>query len=137
MTRLCCCFLLHCSILPELTSAKSMMQFCKFNPTAFAGQRFEYPLMFAFFKMMGGMMCFFANCLIMMRSESIEDVIKDFIAVEIISTIDNLMAATVIGQDVVTDMSVFGTVERYKKSDGVLVEDYVFDVMPVADKGPE
>lgn len=37
MTRLCCCFLLHISILPELESAKSMLQFVKLNPTAFAG----------------------------------------------------------------------------------------------------
>jgi hypothetical protein len=37
MTRLCCCFLLHVSILPELTSAKWMLTFAKYNPTAFSG----------------------------------------------------------------------------------------------------
>jgi hypothetical protein len=37
MTRLCCCFLLHVSILPELTSAKEMLQFVKLNPTSFTG----------------------------------------------------------------------------------------------------
>ena len=53
--------------------------------------------MFAIFKMIGGMACFTANCLIMLRSDTIEDVIKDFIAVGIISTIDDLMANTVTG----------------------------------------
>jgi hypothetical protein len=37
MTRLCCCFLLHISLLPEITSAKSMLQFAKLNPTSFVG----------------------------------------------------------------------------------------------------
>lgn len=134
MTRLCCCFLLHISILPELTSAKEMLQFAKLNPTAFTGQRFEYAMMFASFKLTGGMLCFFANCLIMLKSETIEDVIKDYIAVEIISNIDNLMAATVTGDDVVPEMAVYMTLDRYNKTDGELLEDYIFDILPEAKK---
>ena len=42
-------------------------------------------MLFASFKMLGGMLCFFANCLIMLKNTTIEDVIKDYIAVEIIS----------------------------------------------------
>jgi hypothetical protein len=91
-------------------------------------------MMFAQFKILGGLMCFLANCLIMLRSETIEDVIKDFIAVEIISNVDNLMAYTVTGQDVIKNMTVFLTTERAEKSDGLLIEDYIFDVMPVVEK---
>jgi hypothetical protein len=90
--------------------------------------------MFATFKLFGGMLCFFANCLIMVKSGSIEDVIKDYIAVEIISNIDNLMAATVTGDDVVPEMSVYLTLDRFTKTDGELLEDYIFDILP-AKKG--
>ena len=91
-----------------------MLLFAKLNPTAFTGQRFEYAMLFAIFKMTGGMLCFFANCLIMLRSATIEDVIKDYIAVEIIANIDNLMAATVSGDDIsiIQNMTVQLTLER-------------------------
>ena len=42
-------------------------------------------MLFAFFKMIGGLLCFLANCLIMLSDNTIEDVIKDYIAVEIIA----------------------------------------------------
>lgn len=81
------------------------------------------------------MLCFFANCLIMLKADNIEDVIKDYIAVEIISNIDNLMAATVTGDDIVPEMAVHMTLDRYNKKDGELLEDYVFDILPERREG--
>ena len=95
LTRIVCSFLLHVTILPEMTVAKNMLDFGKRNPTAFQGQRFDYAMMFATFKLTGGILCFLVNIVVMLRSTSIEDVIKDFVAVEIISTIDDMMAATI------------------------------------------
>ena len=77
----------------------SMLRFTKLNPTAFVDQKFEYAIMFAVMKMLGGLLCYFANICIIMRSESIEDIVKDYIAVEIISNIDNIMAQTIIGDE--------------------------------------
>lgn len=71
-----------------------MLDFAKKNPTSFTCQRFEYAMMFAFMKLVTGMLCFLTNIVVMLRSTSIEDVVKDFVAVAIISTIDNMMAAT-------------------------------------------
>lgn len=90
--------------------------------------------MFASFKMIGGLLCFLVNCFIMIASGTIEDVIKDYIAVEIIATIDNLMANTVSGDDKVEGMTVYLTLERFQKKDGELLEDYIFDIMPVKKK---
>jgi hypothetical protein len=91
-------------------------------------------MMFASFKMIGGLLCFCVNCFIMIASSSIEDVIKDYIAVEIIANIDNLMANTVSGDDKVEGMTVYWTLERDQKKDGELLEDYIFDIMPVKKK---
>jgi hypothetical protein len=81
LTRIVCCFLLHLSLLPELQSAKSMLDFVRKNPTAFHDQNFEYAFLFASFKGMGGSLCIIANLVILLRSSSIEDVVKDFVAV--------------------------------------------------------
>lgn len=95
LTRVVCCFLLHLSLLPELQSAKSMLDFVRKNPTVFHDQNFEYAFLFAAFKGMGGTLCIVANLVILLRSTSIEDVVKDFVAVQIISTVDDVMASTV------------------------------------------
>jgi hypothetical protein len=72
-----------------------MLNFSKKNPCAFEGQRFEYAMMFALFKLIGGLLCFATNIVIMLRSTSIEDVIKDFVAVETIALVDDYMYNTV------------------------------------------
>lgn len=72
-----------------------MLNFGKKNPCAFEGQRFEYVMMFALFKLIGGLLCFATNIVIMLRSTSIEDVIKDFVAVETIALVDDYMYNTV------------------------------------------
>ena len=95
MARLVCGFLLHVMLLQEVSSALSMLDFIKRNPMQFVEQRFEYPAMFATCKLIGGMICVFANCMVMLTDDTIENVIKDFIAVGIIATIDDLMAGTV------------------------------------------
>lgn len=124
LTRIVCCFLLHVTILPEMTVAGEMLRFGKKNPTAFQGQRFDYGMMFALFKLFGGLLCFLINIVIMLRSESIEDVIKDFVAVEVISTIDDMMAATC---DEELDRRLYQTRDKASLDDGTLIQDYVMD----------
>lgn len=85
LARILCAFLLHVSVLPEIRTAKDMLSFAKKNINSFSGQRFEYPMMFAFFKLLGGVFCFFANIFLCVYSDNIVDVVKDFVAVQVIS----------------------------------------------------
>ena len=52
-------------------------------------------MLFALFKLLGGTLCLTANTLILLRAENIEDVIKDFVAVQVISEIDNIVVKTI------------------------------------------
>ena len=85
MSRITCAFLLHVSIVPEIKTAKEIISFTKKNPTMFSGQRFEYAIMIGMFKFLGGVASFAANILLCVVSQTIDDVIKDFVAVMIIN----------------------------------------------------
>jgi hypothetical protein len=114
LTRILCCFLLHVTILQEMSVAKALLNFGKKNPCAFEGQRFEYAMMFALFKLIGGLLCFLTNIVIMLRSTSIEDVIKDFVAVETIALVDDYMYNTV---EEKVDRKLYMRVEREHVND--------------------
>ena len=74
-------------------------------------------MLFATYKLFGGIFCFIANLFIMLRSESIDDVIKDFISVVIISQIDDWMATTMKGNELPDNLKLQLTVERDNLSD--------------------
>ena len=118
MSRVTCAFLLHVSIVPEIKTAKEMISFAKKNPTLFSGQRFEYVIMFGMFKLLGGVASFVANIYLCIVSSTIDDVIKDFVAVMIISQVDNLMYGTVSGFDEASnDLRLFVKIEQLNVSD--------------------
>jgi hypothetical protein len=94
LARLVCCFFLHCELLNELSSGKEMLEFALKSPSTFHRQKFEYACLFAIYKIFGGIMCLLVNITILIRSETIEDVIKDYVSVLIISRIDDAMATT-------------------------------------------
>jgi hypothetical protein len=102
-----------------------MMHFARVNPTAFAGQRFEYPMLFATLKFIGGILCFVVSCAILLRDETVEDVVMDFVAVEVIINIDNLMYATVKGDDLPKDLKVSYTRANYSERDACLFDKYI------------
>ena len=85
LTRLVCALLMHLSILPEISAAKEMLSFSKKNITSFSEQRYEFPMLFAFFKLFGGFTSFFTNMFCTLTNDTVFDVIKDFVAVQIIS----------------------------------------------------
>ena len=125
--RILCSFLLHISVIEELKQAKEMMSFVKKNPTQFVGQRFQYPFMFAIFKSFGGILCVMANILIILRSENIEDVVKDFVAVMVIMEIDDIIGRTVEGsiEDFVKDNEIWRSKENMAVSDIEIIKRYV------------
>ena len=71
-----------------------MLQFALKSPSSFHRQKFEYPCLFATQKIVGSIMCLLVNVTILARSETIEDVIKDYVCVLIISQIDDAMSTT-------------------------------------------
>lgn len=125
--RILCSFLLHISVIEELKQAKVMMSFVKKNPTQFVGQRFQYPFMFAVFKSLGGILAYGANLLIILRSDNIEDVVKDFVAVMIIMEIDDMIGRTVERkiEDFVQDNGVWRSKENMHISDFDILKKYV------------
>ena len=117
LTRVICCFLLHATLLPEIQSAKKMLSFAKKNPNAFKGQRFEFPMLFGLFKLTTAFLCFVVNVAIMAKSETIEDVVKDFVAAQIIATIDELMLTVVPSEYRIDDMQLLISIDRMKRDD--------------------
>lgn len=103
------------------------MSFVKKNPTQFVGQRFQYPFMFAAFKSLGGILCYAANLLIIVRSDNIEDVVKDFVAVMVIMEIDDMIGRTVEAkiEDFVQDNEVWRSKENLHLSDTDIIHRYV------------
>lgn len=117
MSRIVCSFLLHISIVPEIKSAKEMMSFTKKNVSKFSGQRFEYPMLFALFKLTGGAASFFANICFCIFCDSIVCVVTSFVAVMVINEVDNLMMQTVTEDDCFEDLRLFTGNNRMKRSD--------------------
>lgn len=132
LARIVTCFLLHLELLPELTSAKSMLDFARKNPASFSGQHFEFPMLFAVFKLVGGILSLLTNVVILLRSESIEDVVKDYVAVAIVSTIDNMIGETFKPPGVKLDLNVYMSLERANLSDIEIFDEYILDKKPVS-----
>jgi hypothetical protein len=84
----------------EVKVAFEMLMYSKNNPEKFKGSNELMAWSCGLFKLLGGGFCEIINILIILQSESITDVIKDFIAFGIIADIDNIMAATLFSTDV-------------------------------------
>lgn len=126
--RILCSFLLHLSIITELAEAKALFSFVKKHPTNFFNQQFQYPLIFAFMKSCGGIMAVIVNLLIIIRSETIEDVVKDFVAVMIIMQIDDEVARTVSErvEDFVAENEIWMSKETLARSDWDILKEHVW-----------
>ena len=82
--RIICGLILHMSIMPEVRCALELMNFAQTYPKAFKENGNVMPFMLGLCKMFGGLFTEIANVLIIIQSNSIIDVVKDFIALEII-----------------------------------------------------
>lgn len=83
--------------------------------------------MFAVFKLIGGLLCLATNITVLLRSGSIEDVVKDYVAVAIISAIDNQMASTFNVPGFETDLKLYISKERARLTDAELFDEFVLD----------
>jgi len=92
--RLICTLVLHILILEEVKSSLHLMRFVKYNFNKFTADQLARAFMVALMKMAGGLATEAINILVIVQSETIDDVVKDFIAFNIISEIDNLIIKT-------------------------------------------
>ena len=92
--RIICAMILHISIMPEVACSISLLKFAKYNPEAFYGSNL-YPFLICCMKLLGGLQTEWSNVMLMVESQAIEDVVKDFIALGIIAEIDDLMVSSV------------------------------------------
>ena len=82
-------------------------------------------MMFAYFKLYGGIFCFFTNSFLCVYAKNIADVVKDFVAVSIISQIDDLMVGTLTQDDCVDQMRLYVTNDRMRMTDEEIWKQYI------------
>jgi len=83
-TRIICAMILHITIMPEVKGSLEMLRFAKNNHKAFYGYNL-YPYLICVMKLVGGLQTEISNIYLMVESSSIEDVVKDFIALGVIA----------------------------------------------------
>jgi hypothetical protein len=81
-------------------------------------------MIFGLFKMIGGVGSFVANIILCVTSDNIADVVKDFVAVMIISQVDDLMVATLTVDDTVEQIRVYVHHKQLRFSDLQVWEQY-------------
>lgn len=116
-TRFICTLLLHMMIMPEIRSGMSMLEFAVYNQFnekhKFKSNHKElYPIWIATMKITGGILTELLNMWMMGFNSTEEDVVKDFIAFGIISSIDDIMVAVIKSLDV--EQAVEGQTFNYK-----------------------
>lgn len=107
-TRFICTLLLHLMIMPEIRSGISMLEFAVYNEEDVNEKkhRFKtphklfYPMVIGIMKISGGMITEVLNMWMMGYAETEDDVVKDFIAFGIISTIDDIIVMVIKNLDV-------------------------------------
>ena len=95
LARVICAFILHISVMPEIYCAINLMRFTRNNSEGFYGKQSFFPFSVALMKLMGGFMTEYSCVLIIVQSNNIENVIKDFIAFGFICEIDDIIMQTV------------------------------------------
>ena len=100
MARVICAFILHLTIMPEIETSLQALRFAYNNDERFYNKNIVYPTLVMLMKLYGGFLTEFINILVIVQSDTIEDVVKDFMAFSIISEIDNLLAESLRGYDV-------------------------------------
>ena len=98
-----------------------MMRFIKNNPQDFKHGTYIHAFLIATMKLIGGALTEFISIAMVLHSDNIEDVVKDFIALIIITQVDDLMVLTMsninISDEIQNAMSnlVYRKIDKYAK----------------------
>ena len=99
-SRIICAFLLHIFVVPEIKTSMSMMMYATQNPKRFECSTNFYPFMLALMKGVAGILTEVVNIYIIVKSTTTYDILYDFVALKIIIEIDDMMAKTLLGENV-------------------------------------
>ena len=91
------------------------MCFAKTFPAEFKKVGSFIPFMVGLMKLIAGMLTEIINILILIESNTIIDVVKDYVALVIIATIDDLMISTVAGINFGDEVDQLGLKFTYKR----------------------
>ena len=72
-----------------------MVHYVKNNTKSFRGRRFHYPALFGFFKIISGILTELTFIIVVLYKSKIDKVLISFIAVAVISQIDEIIGLTV------------------------------------------
>ena len=95
LTRLICALVLHIQMMPEIRSSVDCMRFLVYYPHKFKNKNLTLAFSFMFMKFTAAFLTEFLNIFKMGQAESIDDVVKDFIAFGIIAEVDNMILRTI------------------------------------------
>lgn len=94
-SRFLCTLLLHMSIMPEIRTSLSMLRYAVHegpkNRNNDQCENFKFQFWIAMFKFIGGMYTEYINLYKMCTACSVDDVVKDFIAFNVIVDLDDIM----------------------------------------------
>ena len=93
-TKILCALLLHLNIIDEIRVAKDMINYALKNTDLFVGQRFLQPIRFGFMKFFSGFLCMVTNLLVLQKSPTVLDSVKDFVCLKIVMDIGGFVAIT-------------------------------------------
>ena len=98
--RLVCSFLLHISIMPEIKNSLDMLWYTINNKQNFKGHGYYLSFIILLMRLKGNFFTEILNVWKMGQVNTIEDVVKDFIAFGIIADIDDLVASSMMDYDI-------------------------------------
>ena len=82
------------TIVKEVKTALGLMEFVKNNGTKFKGKGPIYPFMVSIMKFIGGFTTEMLSMVIIVQSQTVGDVVANFVSFGIIAEIDDMMAFT-------------------------------------------
>lgn len=123
MARLICALLLHIQLIPEVRTAFGMMRFVITNGNDFKCgiNNLGTPFSIAVVKFFAVFLCEILNLNLICTSESVSDIVKDFVAIGVIADIDDIITGMLGINDV--EGTIAEADMKYDDSKGVLLLD--------------
>ena len=99
VSRLICAYLLHYQQIPELRCGLALQRYLISNRAKFTKASDVYPFLVAAMKALAGLYTEVVNIIVIVQSESVQDVVQNYIGFGIISDIDNMISDSIFQLD--------------------------------------
>jgi hypothetical protein len=95
---------MHLYLYPEIKVSMQMFHYAVYNREKMMQKCAVFPIFIAGAKFLGAFITELATIYFMVRNKSVNSVIGSFVAFSLVSKIDNIMAMTLTGVDIVVEM---------------------------------